>query len=134
MAESISDARDDAPDAGAPLVVWTPCDCDGYMVPDPIYEPHSDPAEWAAIYDEKFPEDAPHTYQAWVRVPSPDVLRAECEALANAIEDCEEYAGDPEGLLYRPEFGAILATLRTMLQRQRALLVAVTRDDAGEGR
>jgi hypothetical protein len=112
-------ARDDAPDAWAPLVVWTPCDCDGYMVPDAIYEPHSDPAEWAAIYDEKFPEDAPHTYQAWMPVPSPDVLRAECEALESCLRIL---AGNGQHLSVRAR------ALRGLLTRQRALLAAVTRD------
>jgi hypothetical protein len=55
----------------------------------------------------------------YTRVPSPDVLRAECEALESCLRIL---AGNGQHLSVRAR------ALRGLLTRQRALLAAVTRD------
>jgi hypothetical protein len=118
-------ARDDAPDD----VVWTtqPDDPNEY---GHTWDTREEADVWARTATDEF--DNPTRVVPLLRVPSPDVLRAECEALTNAIEDCTESLGDPDAPLGTYE--AHLATLTRMLDERRALLAAVTRDDAGEER
>jgi hypothetical protein len=110
-------ARDDAPE-----VHWTVEREDGRFL-SALY-PTRDP-RWIQETDESMPHSGLR-FVPVTRVPSPDVLRAECEAL-EALTRNRHSDSIVNGI-------NVHATLRVMLKRQRALLAAVTRDDAGDGK
>jgi hypothetical protein len=78
---------------------------------------------------------------AWSRVPSPDVLRAECaaldvaaKALVGPIYRARRLDGYDRHRVEAERLEALRDTLSEMLKRMQRLLASVTRDDAGDAR
>jgi hypothetical protein len=130
-------ARDDAPDdVKAPLFVYAFVNADTGR---PVAACFSRPLAFEADAMSRY-AGVPVRIIACAAVPSPDVLRAECEALEWATDALTEPIYHARRLDHYPRHCEIAErlertndTLRAMLQRMRSLLAAVTRDGDAKG-